>query len=130
MKFSDYQAEIQKTLVYRERIAAIIQGLGIGVDHEAYAGVTKLLEVSYASLGMGEAGEVQGKVKKVIRDSGGEITDEVRAKIAGELGDTLWYLAATADEFGLDLGEIAQGNLDKLLDRKARGVISGSGDNR
>lgn len=130
MKFSEYQAEIQKTLIYREKISEILEGLGVGPGHEAYVGLSKLLSVSYAALGMGEAGEVQGKVKKVIRDSGGVISDEVRQKIAGELGDTLWYLAATADELGLDLGEIAQANLDKLTDRRARGVIGGSGDDR
>ena len=38
--------------------------------------------------------------------------------------------ARLADELGLDLSQIAQENMDKLLDRKARGVIGGSGDNR
>lgn len=130
MKFSDYQDGIQNTLVYRERIADIMEGLGLSEDHPAFDGVTRLLGVSYAALGLGEVGEVQGKIKKVIRDSGGEITREVREKISGELGDTLWYLAAVADEFELDLGAIAEANLAKLADRKARGVISGSGDDR
>jgi NTP pyrophosphatase (non-canonical NTP hydrolase) len=130
MKFSDYQDSIQHTLVYRERIAGIMEDLGLAQDHPAFNGVTRLLGVSYAALGMGEAGEVQGKVKKVIRDSGGVITDKVREQIAGELGDCLWYLAAVADEFELDLGAVAEANLAKLADRKERGVISGSGDTR
>jgi NTP pyrophosphatase (non-canonical NTP hydrolase) len=130
MKFNDYQEKVQKTLIYRDSIEKILVGLGLDRDHPAFDGVSRLLEISYASLGMGESGEVQGKVKKVIRDSGGVISDEVRSNIAGELGDLLWYLAATADEFDLSLEGIAEDNLAKLADRKARGVIQGSGDER
>ena len=50
--------------------------------------------------------------------------------MSSEIGDVLWYAARLADELGLDLGQIAQENMDKLLDRKSRGVIGGSGDNR
>lgn len=56
--------------------------------------------------------------------------DTVRDSIAAELGDVLWYTAALATEFGLDLREIAEANLAKLEDRQRRGVIGGSGDNR
>ena len=130
MEFEEYQNSIQHTLIYREKIAGVLTRLGLEHGTQAYINVSKLLALSYTSLGMGEAGEVQGKIKKVIRDSGGMITDEVRMAIAGELGDTLWYLAAVADELGLNLGDIAQANLNKLADRKDRGVIEGSGDTR
>ena len=46
------------------------------------------------------------------------------------MGDVLWYLSQLASELDIDLGEIAQRNLDKLFDRKSRGVIGGSGDKR
>jgi hypothetical protein len=39
-------------------------------------------------------------------------------------------VAQVATEAGLDLQDIAQGNLDKLLSRQQRGVLSGSGDSR
>jgi NTP pyrophosphatase (non-canonical NTP hydrolase) len=85
----------------------------------------------YPTLGLaGEAGEVAEKVKKLLRDDGGVMSDERRAALAGELGDVLWYVAQVATEAHLDLEEIAQANLDKLLSRKERGVLSGSGDSR
>jgi len=87
--------------------------------------------IVYPTLGLaGEAGEVAEKVKKLMRDDGGVMSDERRAALAGELGDVLWYVAQVATEARLDLDEIAQGNLDKLLSRQRRGVLSGSGDSR
>ena len=87
--------------------------------------------IVYPTLGLaGEAGEVAEKVKKLMRDDGGVMSDERRAALAGELGDVLWYVAQVATEAGLDLAEVAQANLDKLLSRQERGVLSGSGDAR
>ena len=86
---------------------------------------------TYPVLGLlGEAGEVADKLKKVIRDDDGVLTVSVRDAVAKELGDVLWYLAVLSYELDYDLNTIAQNNLDKLASRKARGVISGSGDNR
>jgi NTP pyrophosphatase (non-canonical NTP hydrolase) len=50
--------------------------------------------------------------------------------MAKELGDVLWYVSQIASELGLELEEIAQANLEKLLSRQRRGVLSGSGDER
>jgi NTP pyrophosphatase (non-canonical NTP hydrolase) len=87
--------------------------------------------IVYPTLGLaGEAGEVAEKVKKLLRDDGGVMSDDRREALAGELGDVLWYVAQVATEARLDLEEIAQGNLDKLLSRQQRGVLSGSGDSR
>ena len=85
----------------------------------------------YPTLGLcGEAGEVADKVKKVLRDRGGEFSAEVIAALQLELGDVLWYVAQLATELGLELDQVAQANLDKLASRSARNVISGSGDSR
>lgn len=83
---------------------------------------------AYALYGlMGEVGEFYGALAKSIRDKDGEIDAGLVRK---ELGDILWFVAAVAHDFGFDLGEIAQENVQKLSSRKERGVIQGSGDNR
>ena len=85
----------------------------------------------YPALGLvGEAGEVAEKVKKIIRDGDGTLTDPDREKIAKELSDVCWYVAVLAYELDFTLEEIMQLNLDKLRSRQERGVLSGSGDNR
>jgi NTP pyrophosphatase (non-canonical NTP hydrolase) len=87
--------------------------------------------LAYPALGLaGEAGEVAEHAKKAIRDDAGAISDERRAAMAKELGDVLWYVAQLASELTLDLNEIAEENLEKLLSRQRRGVLSGSGDDR
>jgi len=85
----------------------------------------------YPTLGLcGEAGEVADKVKKVLRDHDGRFSEEIRADLALELGDVLWYLARLASELDLDMAAIAEANLAKLASRAERNVIAGSGDRR
>lgn len=87
--------------------------------------------LTYTVLGLnGEAGEVAEKVKKILRDRGGEVDDAARQALAKELGDVLWYVAAVCSELGLSLADIAADNLTKLSDRRDRGALHGSGDNR
>lgn len=111
MTFTEYQNETAKTAIY--------------------PGQRDLTGVLYCALGLtGEAGEVSGKLKKILRDENSVISDERRQALASEIGDTLWYLSQLANELGFDLGTIAQENLTKLADRMERGVIGGSGDKR
>ena len=88
--------------------------------------------MEYLTLGLtGEAGEIANKVKKFIRD--GAVKDEYlekRIQIGYEIGDVLWYCAVLAEELEMNLGHIMENNLQKLADRKKRGTLSGSGDNR
>ena len=85
----------------------------------------------YPTLGLcGESGEVSEKIKKVIRDKQGKISEADKQEIQKELGDVLWYLAQLATELGLSLDEVAIQNIKKLQSRKERGVLGGSGDNR
>lgn len=92
--------------------------------------VIKVMALSYDGLGLGEAGEVQGKIKKIIRDNGGIITPEATKDIKKELGDTLWYIASMCDNLGIALEDVAVANIEKLNDRRSRGVLGGSGDER
>jgi NTP pyrophosphatase (non-canonical NTP hydrolase) len=92
--------------------------------------ILELMALSYDGLGLGEAGEVQGKIKKIIRDNGGIITDEARKEIAKELGDILWYIASMCQTINIPMEKVAEMNIEKLQSRHARGTVSGSGDNR
>ena len=85
----------------------------------------------YPVLGLaGETGEVAEKVKKILRDKDGVVSDEDREEIKKELGDVLWYLSQVSAEMGLSLEEVAQANVEKLFSRLERGEIQGEGDNR
>ena len=109
LSFSEYQKESAKTAVYPNIGSNFI----------------------YPALGLaGETGEVMDKISKIIRDDNERLTEERRKQIEKELGDVLWFLAQLCTELGLDLSEVAQKNLDKLFDRKRRGVLHGSGDDR
>ena len=95
------------------------------------AGEGSINAIIYTTLGLsGEAGEIPNKVKKILRDDNGEISEEKRLAILAEIGDVLWYVARLADELGSRLGDIAEANIKKLEDRANRGVIEGSGDYR
>lgn len=90
-----------------------------------------LTGISYTALGLtGEAGEVADKVKKILRDHDGQLTDELRQGLIKEMGDTLWYLTALAVELDVSMAYVAQTNMDKINDRTARGTRQGSGDDR
>lgn len=102
----------------------------------------------YPALGLSEeAGEVCGKIAKFIRKHEGidpmtaryelenkvTITDDelkFRKDLSEELGDAMWMIAELCTVYGLDLGEVMSENIEKLSDRKKRGVIVGEGDNR
>jgi NTP pyrophosphatase (non-canonical NTP hydrolase) len=109
MKLSEYQEKARVTALYPN------------VGSNPY----------YPALGLGgEVGEVLNKIKKVMRDHDGVVTDEFKTDLKKELGDVLWYIAAIASELDLNLDEVAQANIDKLYSRKERGALQGSGDDR
>lgn len=91
----------------------------------------RFLELMQQVLGLAdEAGEVQSIFKKWIRDDGAEFAKLDKANITKELGDVLWYIAVIAHDLGISLDDIAMINIEKLRSRKARGTLTGSGDNR
>lgn len=91
-------------------------------------GTGSLIALNYCMLGLGEAGECQGKLKKVWR--GDTTLSQQRSALLDELGDTLWYLTRATLELGFTLENLMQRNAMKVTDRKARDVIKGDGDNR
>lgn len=109
MNFNEYQIEARKTAVYPN----------IGNNF------------IYPCLGLcGESGEVADKIKKVIRDENGIITEEKRMELVKEMGDVLWYLANLSMELDVELEFVAIRNIEKLKERQNNNKLHGSGDNR
>lgn len=125
--FHEYQQRTQDTAIYPDQ----------GTFGGAVYAVTALNE---------EAGEVAGKVAKFIRKSSGwdalltygqcsdfgnePYPEELVLAVSKELGDVLYQAARVAEEFGLNLSDVATENIERLADRKKRDVIIGEGDNR
>jgi hypothetical protein len=65
MNFADYQSQAAKTAVYNDADVITYPALGL----------------------LSEAGEVAGKIKKVLRDKNGQFSPEDRWAIADEVGD-------------------------------------------
>ncbi len=104
IRFSEYQKLAMSTAIYPKEYSIYYPALGLS----------------------GEVGELNNKIKKRIRDNAELDKEDMKS----ELGDVLWYISALASDLGLDLGEVAASNVDKLLRRKKNGTISGSGDLR
>ena len=66
-----------------------------------------------AALGLGEAGELQGVVKKEMFY--GKL--DVKQDVLSEAGDLLFYLTWLVDEYGLTLEQVIDYNIDKLSGR-------------
>jgi NTP pyrophosphatase (non-canonical NTP hydrolase) len=87
-------------------------------------------KIFYPAMGLGaEVGELQNKIKKLMRGDA-FVKGMDKEDLASEMGDILWYVAILSEDLGLDLEEVAVKNIAKLADRKKRGVIKSSGDNR
>jgi len=109
MTFEEYQIKARQTAIYPNKDNNFI----------------------YPTLGLvGEAGEVAEKMKKVLRDNDGVISEEKREEITKELGDVLWYIANLSKELNISLEDVAQKNIEKLQSRQQRNELHGSGDNR
>jgi NTP pyrophosphatase (non-canonical NTP hydrolase) len=95
MQLNEYQAEARKTekKVYAEGADNIVPILGLA----------------------GEVGELLNEYKKRLRDGSAHL--RFGDRVAEELGDILWYVAATATKFGLDLEDVAERNLAKTRAR-------------
>lgn len=98
MNLSDYQREAERTMT---------------LDPARFSELLCIFTLGLA----GESGEVVELVKKRI-GHGHELD---REKLRKELGDVLWYLAALSSLNGLELSEVAAGNVLKLRARYPEG---------
>ncbi len=129
MHLDDYQQRASATAIYMEEIDALLEP--IKHHTEEYEKIRMLLRLSYVALGLaGEAGEFANKVKKLIRDGEGFLSEDKAQELSEELGGNLWYNSQGAREVGQTLESVGKGNLAILASRQARGRIKGSGDNR
>ena len=80
-----------------------------------------------ACLGLsGEVGELNDMIKKWMFHGHDLSHDEVKK----ELGDCLWYIAMMCESFGFDLEEIAQKNINKLIERYPEGFSEHASQHR
>jgi NTP pyrophosphatase (non-canonical NTP hydrolase) len=117
MNFDEYTIEAKKTAIFPKKIPDTAD--------------ENLVGLLYCGLKLnGEAGEVAEHIGKALRDDGGVITEDRKAKLFKEIGDVQWYIANITDLLNGKLSAIAFMNLEKLRDRSKRGVLGGSGSDR
>lgn len=87
--------------------------------------------LEYLSLGLvSEAGEVAGKVKKIIRDHNSVLTSDMKDSLIAEIGDVMWYIAQLCEALETNMSVVARKNVEKLAQRQKSNTLSGDGDNR
>lgn len=139
----EYRNIIEETAVHPEGTAVFIQKGATKKQIEQIDGEdlkqillgnkeTDCLPVRTADIGriygilglLGEAGEVAEKQKKVLRG------DSNPASPYSELNDVRWYVENLARLAKKAPGQLEAENAQKILDRKERDVVKGSGDKR
>ena len=109
MNFDEYQKQARKFAVYESQYYPFF---GIAEEVGEFVGLAAKLE-------RGDS----------IKERFGSMAG-VHEAFAKEAGDILWQLSQCLEEMGLSLQVVAEMNLKKLEDRKQRGVLKGSRDNR
>lgn len=127
-----YQEQTAETEIYTDAALAFVQeilrkeSLGL-INRDA----VMCLSIMYCTGKInGESGEVAEIIFKNFRGNLGVLTEQEKILLAKELGDILWYVSRIADLIDYKLSDIMYMNLQKLRDRKDRGVIHGYGDDR
>ena len=106
MDLNDYQNAARRTAVYAEHHRVIYPALGLA----------------------SEAGEVAGKIKKVLRDQGGDFAQAPTDALKDELGDVLWYVAVLAADLGLSPGPDRRQPTSPSWHRAKARPLGGAGD--
>ena len=86
----------------------------------------------YPVLGLAEeVGELTRVYSKAVRGDSRYVTEEegftdyALERLRDEISDVLWMLCAIASENNMSMNDIAKLNIEKLTNRKVRGVIKG-----
>ena len=117
VEIDEYMLKTDETVVYPAHIQE-------ESDEDIY-------QICYIGLKLsGEVGEVNEHIGKCVRDDNGHFTQERIEKLSKEIGDVFWYLCRLCRHFNLKLSDVLEKNLNKLFDRKKRGVIKGDGSDR
>lgn len=107
---------------YKERSSADFEDTVLG-DYQEFVDTTALAYIPdyplvYPALGLaGETGEVVERIKKLSR-IGPSWSSEDKDYLALELGDILWYVTRIANILDLDLDDIMERNIQKLVERQ------------
>jgi NTP pyrophosphatase (non-canonical NTP hydrolase) len=123
LTFDEYQKDALTTDKYTQAAHTL---LGENATPDALL----LLRIFYVGNGLGEAGEIQNKIKKILRDDNGILTVERREQILDEVGGLLWYLVNLCHLLDAQLSDVALINLAILKQRNLEGTIFGDGDKR
>lgn len=155
LDFNEYQKQAVSTAIYPKQAAILYPLLGLigelGETIEKIVGDPnkivganltnlKLEKVVYLLNNLLPICQQAETLKKDIRKNGlgdslqfelqsDNFTEDLEL-VKKELGDQLWYIAATCRDLGISMQEVAEMNIKKLKDRQDRGVIQGSGDLR
>lgn len=128
--FDTYEQLTNKTAIYQKSIDDYVDELEIPDDNKK-ADLKNLLGAIYEILGItGEAGELANKMKKVLRDNYGKLTEETMKNLSDENGDVTWYNARIFKRFKSSFQKGVESNIAKLINRAMSNTIKGSGDNR
>lgn len=77
-----------------------------------------------------QSGRLAGLLKKSIRDDDGVVSSESRASMITSLATVMILLNKLSEAVDTTAHGVTQANLNKLADRKQRGMLRGSGDHR
>lgn len=77
-----------------------------------------------------DAGFMAGLVKKAIRDDSSYVSPARKSALLASLSSVMFGLQRLTYAISSSPEAVTAANLNKLADRKARGVLQGAGDNR
>jgi NTP pyrophosphatase (non-canonical NTP hydrolase) len=128
MTFAEYQDLVGRTM--NSKLFNRAMEIATKLEGEDREFMTRFVDaMPYANYGMGmagEAGEASDLLKKIVFH--GHAMD--KEKVIKEIGDVLWYIAATATKLGVSLEEVAIRNIEKLRARYPEGFSTDRSVNR